>query len=99
MQPHDSNDQCPEAGDSDGRRDAEQSPVQDATGMALPQVFDVAYGPVRVKMVDGVIRTVSSDIPDTPSWFPAMAAVEDFVARNRTVCLSASILGKGGLAA
>ena len=56
MQPH-SNDQCPEAGDSDGRRNAEQSAHADAD------------------------RVVRAETPDSA---------------NRTVCLSATISGKGG---
>ena len=42
MQPHNSNDQRTPESDSNGRWDAEQSAVQGASGLVLPQVPDVA---------------------------------------------------------
>lgn len=42
MQTHDSNDQRPEAGDPDRRRDAERGAVLNADQLVRPQVPDVA---------------------------------------------------------
>jgi len=60
MQPHDSNNQRATQGATDGRRDAERSPADDADRLASAPVPDVA---------------------------------------DRTVCMSARLVGKGGAAA
>lgn len=60
MQTHDSNDQRPTEGTTDGRRDTERCAEEGATGLA-------------------------------PAPIPDMG--------NRTVCLSATLSGKGGAAA
>lgn len=48
MQPHDSKRECPEANDSDRRRDAQRSAVETALGMALAKVADALNRQVRV---------------------------------------------------
>jgi len=47
MQPY-NNDQCPSQGDSDGRRNAEQSTFENETWLALEQIYNENYRPVRV---------------------------------------------------
>jgi hypothetical protein len=113
MQPHNSNDQRASEGDPDGGRDLKLRPLTDPDGLALASLpndadwaVHIATLNLKLKMDNGVIRTVSSDIPNTPGWWPAMAAVDAFVARNlpapfatpgQPLDLCAKLKGSGGL--
>lgn len=48
MQPHDSKRECPEANDSDRRRDAQRGAVEAALGVVLAKVADALNRQVRV---------------------------------------------------